>query len=60
MKLTGKRRLRLHKPLFGKPLLVLQVEETGYVTDCVAGRIDSFDVTCWRDACVTDLDIPHD
>lgn len=50
--LTGRRRHRIHLPLFGAPLLVLQVEvnRTGYepFTDKVYTR--------WRDAGAEDLE----
>lgn len=56
-KLTGRTHHRLHKPLFGKPLLVLQVEVhvTGYecTPDSIADR--AVDHTIWRDARVEDI-----
>ena len=59
--LTGKRRYRQVKIklFFGKPVLVLQVEERvhGYSIDCYGGVIDGIDVDykIWRDATVEDL-----
>jgi hypothetical protein len=53
---TGRTRLRLYKPLFRKPLLVLEVEirVTGYqVTDANGGGRD-LDYTHWRDATIED------
>lgn len=55
MKLTGKWRLRAQKRLFRRPLLMLQVEETGQtvIFDGIGGHIQ--DVKGWRDARVEDL-----
>lgn len=52
---TGNFRCRTQRRFFGAPLLVVQIEETGYFVDCIAGQIDGQDVTRWRDARVEDL-----
>lgn len=57
MKLTGRTRYRHAKPMFGRPLLVLQVEETGYEFDHAGGYIDSRAVTRWRDATLEDVQV---
>lgn len=57
MKLTGKTRYRILKQRFRNPVLVLQVEESGYEIFCTAGHIDGHDVTRWRDARVEDLSL---
>ena len=60
VKLTGKTRYRVHKPFLGKPLLVVQVEESrrGWVWDVEpSGYVDSqwVEETYWRDMRVTDI-----
>ncbi len=58
---TGKRRLRLHfdKGWFcsrwKKPILVLQIEVSGYESQYVCGYIDHIPVRFWRDARIEDM-----
>jgi len=54
--MTGKMRCRLHKRLFGEPLLVLQVEihETGFTVEYPGCEFE-VDEKYWRDAKATDL-----
>lgn len=54
---TGAMRYRVHKPLFGAPLLVLQIEihRKGFeVMDSYGSSFDRDD-TFWRDATVEDI-----
>ncbi|HEX5126384.1 MAG TPA: hypothetical protein VFW00_06565 [Rhodocyclaceae bacterium] len=55
--LTGKTRHRIYKPLFGRPLLVLQVEEhrEGYSPGEMAGDGCDVDYSFWRDATAEDI-----
>jgi hypothetical protein len=57
MKLTGRKRYRIEKPLFRKPRLVLQLEETGRETEFLGGYIEHYTVNRWRDATVEDLSV---
>lgn len=54
--LTGKKGYRIKKRMWGKPLLVLQVEERhkGHSSDPYDFGKDS-DYTRWRDATIEDL-----
>lgn len=59
-KLTGRKRYRVHKSIFGKHLLVLQLEEhvTGTSFDMEPnGWVDSrdYDFKHWRDANIEDI-----
>ena len=57
MTLTGRKRYRHKSRLFGKPVLVLQLEYT-YVKHYDLGGSGYFDhetITQWRDATVEDL-----
>lgn len=47
---TGKRRHRTLTRRYRKPLLVLQLEVEGYVTQCDGGVITGTDETWWIDA----------
>lgn len=60
--LTGRTQYRASKPLFGQPLLVLQVEERSKGTSWgdpqdYVGR--DYDTTYWRDATVEDLGVVY-
>lgn len=52
---TGRRRHRSHKPFFGSPKLVLEMEFRVLRTYSIGGQIDSEYYTYWRDATVSDL-----
>ena len=54
MSLTGKIRYRAKRRLFGKPLLVVQVEESNRVVDRF-GNLER--LSFWRDASVEDLTV---
>ena len=56
-KLTGKRRHRVKKTIFGNDMLVLQVQVTGSRTYCIGPYVETDDVTYWRDARVEDLSV---
>lgn len=47
--------MRLHKSWFGKPMLVIQVQETWLHAESLGGMIDIEHRTRWRDAKVTDI-----
>ena len=53
--LTGSTRYRIHKPLMGKPLLVLQVEEAMEVDDYAGGYVHTSRYRRWRDAKMEDI-----
>lgn len=59
--LTGRRRFRAKWRLFGRPLLVLQVEYTVPARECTSaeyGLVDTYTIpafTDWRDATVEDI-----
>lgn len=57
MTLTGKTRHRVHKPLFGTALLVLQVEYTrDHSRDLYgSGYYDYWTTSHWRDATLDDV-----
>lgn len=50
-----KTRYRLHTPMLGRPMLVLQVQETRPVTTNIGGYIDTESMTYWRDATTEDV-----
>jgi hypothetical protein len=54
--LTGRQRHRVEKRLFGREVLVLQVElrDSGFHVDNT-GYGQDVDITYWRDARVTDI-----
>lgn len=54
-KLTGNKRFRAVSGLFGKKMLVLQVEVTGLVDYVMGGHIECEVETWWRDAQTEDL-----
>ena len=54
-KLTGRKRFRLHKRMFQKPLLVLQLEVEGLVPHNDGGRIECELETWWIDAQIEHL-----
>ncbi len=55
-KLTGRTKYRLHKPLFGDPLLVLMVEEHRSDGPPTFDGLPEYLEGCvWRDATVGDL-----
>jgi hypothetical protein len=59
MTLTGRKRYRHKNRLFGKPLLVLQLEYTYVKTYDLSGSgyFDHQTITHWRDATAEDLTI---
>lgn len=52
---TGRRRYRVHSPMFGADMLVLQIEETYESINLDCGRFQSGIYTAWRDATIGDL-----
>jgi len=55
-RLTGKTRHRMHKPLFGSPVFILQVEREYFVFENVGNvYIDGDHQTRWEDATFSDL-----
>lgn len=55
MKLTGRRRYRVQRRMFGKSVLVLQVEEVWEGWHNFAGHLDRSTGKQWRDARLEDL-----
>lgn len=55
--LTGRRRFRLKPRLFGDPLIILQVEVKGMVSQYMGGGVDTDFATWWQDAKVEDLTV---
>lgn len=52
--LTGRYRVRRYARLLQPDIMVLQVEVTGWRDDYLSDRIESRDVTFWRDAVAGD------
>ena len=59
-KLTGKRRHRIMKCLFGDPKLVLQVQVKGLVSSYVGGIVSHDNEIWWIDADVIHLTVEDD
>lgn len=55
MKLTGRKRYRSVRTLFGKEYLVLQLEYVIMRTTMYGPMPDFNEVCCWRDATTADL-----
>lgn len=57
--LTGQKRYRVKKPIFGKQLLILQVQVKKHVkeSDPYYGICNEYIVTEWRDATIEDMSI---
>ena len=53
--LTGQKRYRVYKPMFGPQLVVLQVQWKGIRSELVGGHVDSEWVTVWHDARPEDI-----
>lgn len=54
-KLTGKTRLRVLTRLFHPPVLVLQVQISGFITTSTGGHVDSEKMNWWIDASAEQL-----
>lgn len=48
--ITGEWRFRVHSPLFGKQIVVLQVEVNTTHWSNSGGMVESEDIKIWRDA----------
>ena len=54
--LTGQKRYRVKKPIFGKQLLILQVQVKRYGTNYDPYGIgNEYEFTMWRDATIEDM-----